>query len=122
MDDLSVLVLDEGALRRLDDWGGDKLKRELARLYVENARRRLDEIDDGLGDDDDLGAVELAAHSLKSSAANVGLMRVSGIADELEQAASRGDASAIPDLRERLHSAAEEGARALNTLLSDEGA
>ncbi len=118
MDD--VPVLDEGALRRLDDWGGEKLRRQMARLYLENARTRLGQIDAGLRDDPDLGAVEMAAHSLKSSAANVGLMRVSTLAAELEQAASGGEESVLADLRERLGSAIEEGEDALNTLLPAE--
>ncbi|HKK93609.1 MAG TPA: Hpt domain-containing protein [Longimicrobiales bacterium] len=120
MDD--VPVLDEGALQRLDEWGGAKLRRQMARLYLENARRRLDQIDDALADGDDLGGVEMAAHSLKSSAANVGLMRVSVLAARVEDAAAKTEGAELPALRERLQAAAAEGAVALNALLEAEDA
>lgn len=117
MDD--VPVLDEGALARLDEWGGAKLRDQMVRLYLENARARLDQIDVGLENPDGMRAVELAAHSLKSSAANVGLMRVSAVSDRLETAANTGDASTARGLRSELHAAVHEGEAALTGLGAD---
>lgn len=118
MDD--VPVLDEGALDRLDEWGGVKLKRQMVRLYLENARTRLEQLDGGLAADGEMGDVRMAAHSLKSSAANVGLMRVSAISARIEESAADGDVTRVRDLREPLESAAREGAEALSALLPDE--
>lgn len=118
MDDLPVL--DEGALHRLDEWGGRKLRHQMVRLYLENARTRLEQLQGGMSAEDGLDQVEMASHSLKSSAANVGLMRVSVIAARIEDAASRGQMSDLPDLRSQLEAVAREGEDALRLHLAEE--
>lgn len=118
MDD--VPLLDEGALARLDEWGGAKLRRQMVRLYLENAETRLRQLDEGLGEDGDLGTAELAAHSLKSSAANVGLMRVSALAGRIEEAAEVGDADGARAARQDLHDAVNEGERVITDHIASE--
>lgn len=113
-------VLDESALARLDDWGGARLRAQMVRLYVENAQVRLDQLDEGLGEGGDLGTAELAAHSLKSSAANVGLMRVSALAARIEAAAEEGDRGRARELRQELRSAAAEAERVITVHLARE--
>jgi HPt (histidine-containing phosphotransfer) domain-containing protein len=118
MDD--VPVLDEGALARLDDWGGAKLRRQMVRLYLENARTRLAQLDEGLAAGGVLETAELAAHSLKSSAANVGLMRVSTLAGRIETATEVGDVEAAREARADLEAAVREGERVIADHLTPE--
>lgn len=109
MDDAPVL--DEGALERLEEWGGPKLVVQMIRLYVENARTRLAQLDRSLSDGGDPGDAEMAAHSLKSSAANVGFLRVSALAARIEAAAESGRIDDVRDLRGALGDAVDEAER-----------
>ncbi|HUP20347.1 MAG TPA: Hpt domain-containing protein [Gemmatimonadota bacterium] len=110
--------LDPVALDRLRRLGGDELVREMARLFVRLGAERLAAAREGLGRDDP-EVVERAAHSLKSSAGNVGAGALAEAADRAEQAAesaARGDAPAnLAVLVERMEAeyalAAEELAR-----------
>ncbi|MEJ2540505.1 MAG: Hpt domain-containing protein [Gemmatimonadota bacterium] len=65
-------------------------------------RERLAQIAAGLAPEGDLDELRRGAHSLKSSAANVGALRVSALAAELEQAADAGDRAACEGLRSSL--------------------
>ena len=85
------VIVDQAALDRLVEWGGDKLLRQMLRLFLENSRVRLDAMREALPDGGDLDEVHRGAHSLKSSAANVGAMEMSGIAAQLEATADSGD-------------------------------
>lgn len=98
-------VLDEAALNRLQEWGGTKLVTQMVKLYIENTHARLAQIDEGLADGGDLKTAEIAAHSLKSSAANVGAMRVSSLAASAEDAAERREVDRVRELRDLLASA-----------------
>jgi HPt (histidine-containing phosphotransfer) domain-containing protein len=96
-------VLDPKALDRLREWGGDKLLFEMVRLFLENAPQRMEQIRRGAGDGS-LADGERGAHSLKSSAANLGAERVRTLTAEAERAASEGDrdgvASLLPELED----------------------
>ena len=78
--------------------------------------RRI-EITAGLGDG---AATVAAAHALKGSALNLGLMRLGALAGSIESAAEKGDPSsdpatgAIPELVSRLRQVSSEGAAALS--------
>lgn len=112
-------VIDPAAIDRLREWGGDKLVRQMIRLYMENARVRLGQIDEGLAPGGDIATTEQGAHSLKSSAANVGATRVNRLAAELEDLSGNGDASAAEPLRERLRTAVDEADVALEALVRE---
>lgn len=84
-------IVDQAALDRLVEWGGDKLLRQMLRLFLENSRVRLNDMQDALDSGGDLDEVHRGAHSLKSSAANVGAMQVSAVAARLEAIADAGD-------------------------------
>jgi HPt (histidine-containing phosphotransfer) domain-containing protein len=101
-------VMDPAAVVRLQRLGGDKLVRQMIRLYLENAGERLGQIDAGLPHGADLDETRRGAHSLKSSAANVGALRVSGLAAELEVVSRAGDRAAARGLRNELADALEE--------------
>ena len=91
-------------LRRL---GGDKLVADLIDLFGELAPQRLAAVRAGLAAGD-AAAVALAAHSLTSSAGNLGLAEMQALAADLERC--RED-DARPGLARRLEEA-WAGARA----------
>lgn len=83
-------MIDAEALRRLQEWGGPKLVREMIRLFLDNAGERIDQIRAGFGDGD-AELVGRSAHSLKSSSANVGASEVSDLARKIELLTAKGD-------------------------------
>ncbi|MEQ9397844.1 MAG: Hpt domain-containing protein [Longimicrobiales bacterium] len=95
-------ALDPAALERLREWGGDKLVGQMIRLFLENSQERMTQIRAGV--DGDLDEAERGAHSLKSSAANVGAQSVRTIAAEMERVCGEQDAEAflvlVPPLEE----------------------
>jgi signal transduction histidine kinase/CheY-like chemotaxis protein len=58
----------------------------LIQVYLENSQRLIDVLGPALADRD-ASALFHAAHTLKSSSANIGVMRLSGVAREMEMAA-----------------------------------
>jgi HPt (histidine-containing phosphotransfer) domain-containing protein len=110
-------IVDRAALDRLVEWGGDKLLRQMLRLFLENSRVRLDGMRDALATGGDLDEVHRGAHSLKSSAANVGAMRVSAVAARLESVADAGDREESATLFEDLVAAWDEAEVRLQRVL-----
>ncbi len=95
--------LNPEALERLREWGGETLIVRMIDLFIEHAPVRLAAIRAGLaaGDSD---SVERAAHSLKSSAANLGAERVQELSGLVEKAAGSADLTEV----ERLATPLEE--------------
>ncbi len=112
-------ILDPAAVVRLQRLGGDKLLRQMVRLYLENSRERLAQIDAGLAEDGDLDDARRGAHSLKSSAANVGALRVSEAASELEAAAGKGDGARCRTVRPVLVEASRVAEDRLEALVEE---
>lgn len=104
-------AIDPEALDRLREWGGDKLLGQMLRLFLENSGKRMAQIRRGL-DGGPLEEAEKGAHSLKSSAANVGAMDVRTVAAELEEMARAGGEDEarglLPDLERAYESARHE--------------
>ena len=73
-------------LSRLEDLGGTKLATELVNMYLIRGSQLLDAISEGLKAKDS-AAVKNAAHSLISSAGNLGGKKVSNLAKQIETAA-----------------------------------
>jgi HPt (histidine-containing phosphotransfer) domain-containing protein len=117
MDDTPAV--DPAALDRLHGLGGDKLVSQMVRLYLENASERLRQIDSGLAPDGDVSEAASGAHSLKSSAANVGATRVSALSAAMEAVAARGDPAPLLPMREELGEALEEAEARLSELLKE---
>lgn len=96
-------ILDAKALDRLREWGGDKLLAQMIRLFLENAPARMDQIRTGVRTGQAEEA-EKGAHSLKSSAANLGAEHVRAFSADAERKAAAGDVAAVtallPDLEE----------------------
>ena len=105
-------TLDDAALDRLRDWGGEKLLREIVRLFLANSPVRMDQIRTGLAKGDP-SEVERGAHSLKSTAANIGASRVSALSSEFESIASAGR---LDGLRDRFPELEEDYAAACGAL------
>ncbi len=69
--------------------GGERLVGRLVHVYLEDAPDNIDALHAAL-EKDDAGAVAFAAHSLKSSSANLGARRIAALAAEVEQSARSG--------------------------------
>ncbi len=97
-------VIDPDALARLKEWGGDKLAGQMVRLFLKNSGTRMDQIRTGVGDGIP-EEVERGAHSLKSSAANIGAEDLRTITTQIESAALEEDVDRLDTLLPELESA-----------------
>ncbi len=113
-------IIDPAALKRLEDWGGSSLSKEIVRLFLENGPSRVDQIR-GAMDGEDLDEPERGAHSLKSSAANVGAQLLQKVASELELAASGGDLNRVRNLIPNLEQAFAQAAQELEVIVQEDG-
>ena len=79
--------VDNSILARMRDSSGDKFVVELIDLFLEHVPKKIAEavVGEKAGD---LVAVERAAHSVKSSAGNIGAEALMGLSGQLEQLAS----------------------------------
>jgi HPt (histidine-containing phosphotransfer) domain-containing protein len=97
-------VIDPQALERLKEWGGDKLATQMVRLFLKNSGTRMDQIRNGVKDEDPDEA-ERGSHSLKSSAANIGAETLRGLATNVELAALDQDLDELRSLLPRIEAA-----------------
>ena len=97
-------VVDLAAIERLKKWGGNDLPQKMVGIFLDHTMDRLDQIRTGLAEEDQEAAAT-GAHSLKSSAGNVGAVRLQEICQEAERLAEGRDFSALggvlPDLEAR---------------------
>lgn len=96
--------IDPQALDRLREWGGDKLLTQMIRLFLENSLTRMEQIREGTNGAD-VAQAERGAHSLKSSAANVGAEKVRNLAAEMERLATAEDREALAAILPELETA-----------------
>ena len=113
-------IIDPAALERLEEWGGPGLSKEIVQLFLDHGPVRMDQIRGAL-DGDDLDVPERGAHSLKSSAANVGAQHVRRFASEVESAASGGDLHRVRDLIPNLEQAFTQAAEELEVIVKEDG-
>ena len=99
--------VDEAALIKLRKLGGASLLGQIIDLFLENAPKRIEaaRVGERAGD---LKSVERAAHSLKSSARNVGATRLGELAERIEHLAAGRKCDEIPDLLSSLEEAYSE--------------
>ena len=90
-------VIDLQALERLKEWGGDKLVAQMVRLFLKNSGTRMDQIRTGT-ETGDVAETERGAHSLKSSAANIGAENLRTLVTQVEAASLDEDVSALRSL------------------------
>ena len=107
MADAELPVLDDGVLQEvLEATGGDReFVRELIDTYLTDAPEQLGAMTAAI-DADDPAALVRPAHTLKSSSATVGAMRLAAVARELEMAGRSGLLE--PSAQEQLDAARTE--------------
>src|ERR1700674_104496 len=95
MPDPDLHVVDERILAELMASTGDDIGfvRELIQTYVADTPMQFDGMSDAV-EADDAAALVRPAHTLKSSSATVGAMRLSSLARELEMAGRSGSLEA----------------------------
>jgi len=106
------LDLDSSAIIRIRRIGGDPLVAKMIASFLDHAPNRIESARRG-GLAGDLGMVARAAHSLKSTAANVGASRLQRICTELETAAAGMDEAGVAHLLEQLGPAFERARKGL---------
>lgn len=92
---------DPRALTRIRKWGGEKLLQEMVQLFLAHAPEGILAVRQGIREGNASGA-EAAAHSLKSSCAQLGAVRMQALCGEIEALAARGELASLPELVELL--------------------
>jgi HPt (histidine-containing phosphotransfer) domain-containing protein len=113
-------ILDAEVLNDLRALGGEDepgLLTELIDIFLADAPKRLQEISTGLGAND-LKTVERAAHTLKSSSANIGAIGLSKLCKEMEEIARERKLESMPSLLTRSTRAMSEVESALRAIQS----
>jgi len=112
-------LVDPAAIERLREWGGDTLLHRMIELFLELGPGRTRDIRLGL-ESGALEKVERAAHSLKSSAGNLGAHELRATAHRLEAEAAGGEGpDALQQTSERLFEAYERTVEVLRRLRSE---
>ena len=114
MSDLPLVDLDQ--IERLNEWGGSALQRKMIELFLTHAKERMDQIKGGISSGD-ANAAETGAHTLKSSAGNVGARRVQELAQEAEALAEEQKLDDLKAMLPSLDAAFEEACAALVDVL-----
>lgn len=84
-------TFDPQYIQRIRQYGGDQLVHQMVELFFTSGPDRTQEILSALRSDD-LERAERVAHSLKSSAGNLGAVRAQRLAEAIEHACHNGDA------------------------------
>lgn len=111
-------MLDPAALERLKDWGGPALAGKMVRLFLDTSPDRVAQVKAAF----DGGAVkdaERGAHSLKSSAANLGATRLQEVSATMETLLSAEDVDGARALFGDFEDAHTHTLRALEALESE---
>ena len=93
-------VLDMNVVKSLKELGGEddpNLFRELVELFLTDARANVEKLTEAL-EQEDPTAMQRVAHTMKSSAANVGAMRMSRLCSEIEKLCRAGSIDGAQDL------------------------
>ena len=105
-------------LSRLKDLGGSKLATELVGMYLIRGAQLLDNISAGI-DTQDYTSIKNAAHSLISSAGNLGGKKVSELAKQIENTANEQQSAELPGLLSSIASAHDDFQHYLNGALGE---
>ncbi len=105
-------ALDEAHIAKLRALGGDAFVKNLWKMFVEQTTRRIAELREAMTAGDRDGVVR-AAHSIKSSAGNIGAGRLRELAERVELGGGE-DGGAVGEMEEEWEgvgdaSAAERG-------------
>jgi HPt (histidine-containing phosphotransfer) domain-containing protein len=105
-------VLDEEALERLKSLGGTELLAQMIDLFLEHGAERMQAALAGERNGD-RALMELAAHSLKSTAGNLGAQALQHAAEAVERVAAGAEQLALADLMRELEARFAEACAAL---------
>jgi two-component system sensor histidine kinase/response regulator len=97
----SLPSLDTTALARLERFGGKKLLREMILLFQTAAPERIAAARGGV-ETGDVAAAEIALHSLKSSSAQMGAVRLGRLSEEGEILTRAGTLEGVDELVRQL--------------------
>ena len=98
------IELDPTAMERLRRLGGEKFTGEMIRLFLSYGGEKVDEARKAQYAGD-LAGVEKAVHPIKSSAGNVGAVRMQQLAAEAEQCAREQKPDEVSRLMDELEAA-----------------
>ena len=113
-----VPVLDQAQIQRLKEWGGTDLQRKMIDLFLTHAGERVAQIKKGLAEQDPRGA-ETGAHTLKSSAGNVGARRLQELSTDAETMAERGELPSLQELFPSIEREFEATCQALRIVMKE---
>ncbi len=114
--DQSVLA----SLRQLQDEGDPDIVAEVGGLFLQHSPDKVKAILEA-AEKRDAKALQLAAHSLKSSSAYIGAMRLSGLAKELEMMGRSGALEGAREEAERLQEEFDLAVRAIEAEIARSG-
>lgn len=109
-------VIDHSAIERLKEWGGTELPRKMIDLFLSHSTKRMDQIREGLSTSEPRTVVT-GAHSLKSSAGNVGAVDLQRLAQAAESLAGREDLAGIAEMLPEIEEAFGAACSQLENLL-----
>jgi len=84
----NIPSIDPSAIARLKKIGSDVLVVKMIDLFLENTPQKID-IMKRANQDSDFQSLEMAAHSLKSSAGNIGAKKLQKTANDIESLAQK---------------------------------
>jgi len=111
-------LVDLGQIERLNEWGGPELQKKMVDLFLTHSRERLEQIKEGVATGV-LGKAETGAHTLKSSAGNVGAQRVQYLAGEAEALAESGKLNEVEALLPAIEKEFEAACDALKAIVTE---
>ena len=112
------MMLDPSALERLKEWGGATLATKMVRLFLDTSSDRVAQVR-AVFDGGEVRDAERGAHSLKSSAANLGANQLQEVSARMEHLLSEKDVPAARALFDEFEDAHEQTLRALEALESE---
>ena len=117
-------ALDADALAkliRLDPTGHSGLQKRVLTAYLASLGRLRLELD-SVRHEADLGSLSMAVHTLKSSSASVGALRLSGLCATIEQAARHGRLDGLPEQVEGLRREIDRVDQAIQHMIANPAA
>jgi HPt (histidine-containing phosphotransfer) domain-containing protein len=97
---------DASALERLHTWGGEALQRQLVDMFLSRAPEQVARAR-AAAESGDAEGVRQVAHSLKSSAAQMGAVAMRALCQEAERRAEAGESTSLVPLAQSLEAELE---------------
>jgi len=114
------LLVDPAQIEKLKEWGGVELQRKMIELFMTHAVERLDQVKEGVAEGLPDKA-ETGAHTLKSSAGNVGAQKLQYLAQDVETLAEAGDMDGVGALLPALEGEFHAACQALKAIVEEIG-